>query len=265
MNLSCVILTWNSEKYINKCLSSLISELNKIDASFEIYIVDNGSRDKTTYIIDYYKKKYPQYIIPIFLDRNTGTTYSRNLALKRAEGEFIIIMDSDVEVLPGSVNRLIQSLNKNRKAAIVAPRILYPNGRLQKSTDVFPTILTKIYRYFFLKRIEEKSLAMQSSQNLLEVDYAISALWILRHQICDMVGFLDENIIYAPEDVDFCLRVWKAGYKVLYDPNALCIHHAQEISRGLKINIAMLWHIHGLLYYFWKHKYLFKRPDKIVV
>ncbi|MCK4486712.1 MAG: hypothetical protein KAU38_08130 [Desulfobacterales bacterium] len=76
-----------------------------------------------------------------------------------------------------------------------------------------------------------------------------------------VIGLLDEKIFYAPEDVDYCLRTWRVGYKVLYDSRVSAIHHAREISRGIRINRATISHIKGLLYYFMKHKYMLRRPD----
>ena len=98
MDISCVILTWNSEKYISKCLESLLRDLDENQFSYEIFIVDNGSVDNTTEIINSYKDKFPQCIFPIYLKKNTGTTYSRNLALRKVEGSYIVIMDSDVVI-----------------------------------------------------------------------------------------------------------------------------------------------------------------------
>ena len=93
-----------------------------------------------------------------------------------------------------------------------------------------------------------------------KVDYAVSAMWILKKEVFEKVGLLDENIFYAPEDVDYCLRVWLSGFRVIYCQNVSAIHHTQEISRGLTINNATFHHIRGLFYYFWKHRYFLKRP-----
>lgn len=260
MDLSFVLLTWNSERYIENCLDSVIQDVRLQTPSFEIHIVDNGSVDGTAKRIGLFEKRYPGHIKPIYLDRNTGTTYSRNLALRKVTGKYILIMDSDVEVPPGSIGGLISSLDRHSDAGIVAPRLVYPSGKLQKSTDAFPTVLSKAYRYFFLRSIENREALEKPYTSVREVDYAISAVWALRASLLKDVGLLDENIFYAPEDVDYCMRTWKAGYKVLYDPSVTFIHHTQEISRGLKINAATVHHVRGLLYYFMKHGYIFRRP-----
>src|SRR5690606_21095374 len=87
-------------------------------------------------------------------------------------------------------------------------------------------------------------------------DYAISAFWLFRRRLLDEVGYLDERIFYSPEDVDYCLRVWEAGYKVVYDPRVHAIHDAQEISRGFRMARFTWSHIGGLLYLFRKHRYM---------
>lgn len=260
MDLSFVLLTWNSRRYIEDCLNSLIRDVFRTTSSFEIHIVDNGSSDTTVDCLEGFQKLYPDRIRPVYLDRNTGTTYSRNLALRKATGRVILVMDSDVEVPDGAIGALISSLTRHPEAGIVAPRLVYPSGRLQKSTDSFPTLFSKAYRYFFLRSMEKREAMEERSTAVREVDYAISAVWAMRAEMLSAVGLLDEKIFYAPEDVDYCIRAWKAGYRVLYDPSVTFIHHTQEISRGLKLNAATLHHVRGLLYYFMKHRYIIRKP-----
>lgn len=261
--LSFVILTWNSERYIENCLHAVFNVVAARREQVEIFVVDNGSQDATVALLHALQAKHPEQLWPIFLEKNTGTTYSRNLALKQANGEYLCIMDSDVEISAGVLERLIQTLADNPQIGLAVPKLCYPNGHLQKSTDGFPTITTKLVRYFFLKTIEARERKRQQAEGVHEVDYAISAMWLLRREVLETVGFLDEKIFYAPEDVDYCLRIWQAGYTIVYNPNVACIHHTQEISRGLKLNKALLSHIYGLAYYFWKHHYLFRRPKNI--
>ena len=169
-------------------------------------------------------------------------------------------MDSDVEIISGTTKKLIEALGMDEKTGLIAPKLLYPNGTLQKSTDSFPTIFTKFFRYFFLKAMEKRENKLQHNASLCKIDYAISAMWVLKRVVYENVGLLDENISYAPEDVDYCLRVWRAGYNIVYHPGVYAIHHTQEISRGLKINKATFNHIFGLIYYFRKHNYCLRKP-----
>ena len=107
--------------------------------------------------------------------------------------------------------------------------------------------------------IAEGSEELQSN-SITDVDYAISAFWLFHRSLLDKVGLLDEKIFYAPEDVDFCLRIWKAGYRIVYQPSACIIHHTQEISRGWKLNSAKINHLKGLVYFFIKHRYFMRKP-----
>jgi GT2 family glycosyltransferase len=89
------------------------------------------------------------------------------------------------------------------------------------------------------------------------VDYAISAFWLMRRDLIELTGPLDERIFYAPEDVDFCLRVWLKGRRVVYRPDLEVVHDAKEQSRSLR-GLLFTWRdLQGLLYYFRKHGYAF--------
>lgn len=261
VDISFIILTWNSEKHISRCLDALFASMAGSPHTLEAFVIDNGSRDATVPIINTYSDRYGDSIIPILLEHNTGTTYSRNLGLRRASGEYIVVMDSDVQLKEGSIIGSIDTFKTTQGVGLVAPRLLYPDGTLQKSTDNFPTVQNKLFRLFFLKTIEVMSNKATPPLRLVEVDYAISALWVLSKTAFEKVGFLDENIFYAPEDVDYCLRLYRAGYKVVYNPEVTAIHDAQETSRGFSFNPAMFNHLKGLVYYFRKYGYLFTRPS----
>jgi len=259
VDISVVILTWNSGKHIRTCVESTMEDLLHCSLSFEIYVVDNGSMDNTKEILEGLVSNHGDCVKPIYLENNMGTTFSRNLALKKAVGKYICIIDSDAYPKKGCFEQLLSRLTINPKIGIIVPKLVYPNGHYQKSTDIFPTIFQKIFRLFFLKYMEAKETIPREGP----VDYAISAFWLMKRELLKLVGYLDERIFYAPEDVDYCLRVWKAGYSIYYVTDATVIHDAQEISRGIKINRATLNHMRGLSYYFRKHKYLFKRPGHI--
>lgn len=260
VSVSFVILTWNSAPYIETCLRSVRAALLRDRLRGEVLIVDNGSEDKTREIVKGLCLEFPDFIRVIELDHNAGTTRSRNLAFRKVSGEYVAVIDSDIEFPEEgfALAPLIAALKDHETIGLVAPRLLYPSGMLQKSTDHFPTVWSKLFRYFFLKVQERR--AAQDEVRGGEVDYAISAFWLLKREVLRKVGMLDERIFYAPEDVDYCLRIWKAGYRIVYVPEVYAIHYAQEISRAFRINQATVRHIQGLIYFFNKHKYWFVKP-----
>jgi GT2 family glycosyltransferase len=262
--ISVLILTWNSEKHIKKCIESLLDELNDFNKLYKIFIIDGGSQDLTLKILDEFSTKNHNIKI-IKLEKNYGTTISRNIGIRKSVGKYILILDSDTEVKAGMVKILIDTINKEDKVGIVAPRLFYPDGSIQSSCKRFPTIKTKIYKYMpfhTTRNIAEKDelydeICEKGNKQCTEVDYCISAAWMVNREAINAIGFFDENIFYAPEDVDYCLRMWLKGWKVIYNPFANVLHHTQRKSYK---DFKIAWHhLKGLLYYFGKYNYWFDR------
>lgn len=253
---SFVILSFNSEKYIQKCLTSINDAMGQLKLNAEVFVVDNGSVDQSRTILNAFKFNQQVSLNQILFDTNTGTTFSRNAALKKSTGQYVVILDSDAYVNATVLVELKNYLETHESCGLVVPKLTYPDGRYQLSVDQFPTLVHKIKRYLFLKKLEA-----QKPDNMAgDVDYAISAFWMLPQKILSEVGLLDEKIFYSPEDVDYCIRIWKAGYKITYLPEYSAIHDAQEISRpkGFKLlNLFSLSHIKGLAYLYRKHRFLF--------
>ncbi len=262
VDVSFIILAWNSETYLERCLGSISSAMSRVEISYEVLVLDNGSRDGTTRVLERLAAADPEHVRPQYRRTNLGTTKSRNLLCRAAIGDYLCVMDSDVELPAGVVETLLDHLRRDPRLGIVVPKIIYPSGTWQKSFDRFPTVLDKIDRFFRLRRIEAQQGAQVGSITVpFHIDYAISAFWLMPRSLFAGVGMLDERIFYAPEDVDLCLRIWRAGHRILYIPSVSIVHHTQELSRGFKLNRAKLSHIKGLAYYFLKHRYLFRRPS----
>lgn len=253
VRVSFVVLSFNSARVIGRCVRSLIAQADA-SGQDEIWVVDNGSTDGSAERLRALQESFPDFVRPLYLPRNFGTTVSRNQALRRAQGTYIAVIDSDVYVPPGTVARLVADLEDHPGAGLIAPRLVFPDGRLQFSVDRFPTPMHKARRYFALRAMERRRNDRPGPCDVNEVDYAISAFWLMRRSVLEQVGLLDERIFYAPEDVDYCLRVWKAGYAVLYDAAVHAVHDAQEISRGVPWRRATFSHAAGLFYLFTKHR-----------
>lgn len=255
IEFSVVVLTFNSQAYIEQCLNSLIDVFEVLGDSYEIFVIDNGSKDGSLEIIKDVQLRRNANIQLTEFDHNTGTTFSRNVGLKQAKGKHIIVMDSDAYANTKAIDGLRKYLVGHSGCGMAVPRLSYPDGRFQLSTDSFPTLQRKAQRFLFLKKIEKTD--PEVKDGVYRVDCAISAFWMFPKSMLDKVGLLDEKIFYSPEDVDYCLRIWVAGYEIHYLPAFAVVHDAQEISRGFKVNRFTFLHIKGLIYYFMKHRYCF--------
>lgn len=261
--ISIVIITWNSEKYIKHCLESVLLSAENTKELFEVFIIDNGSKDGTIDIIRTISNSRENIFLDI-LSKNMGTTFSRNLGIRKAKGDYILIIDSDVEMKQDSLKKMIKCFESHLHTGMVVPKIFYPDGSIQDSYKKFPTIKTKFFRilakfFNFGKKIliKDEMYSSDFKKDVLFPNYAISACWLVKKEVFAVVGLLDENIFYSPEDIDFCIRVWENGYIISICSEASVVHHTQRLSyKKLSIGLS---HLKGLFYFFKKHKYLFSR------
>lgn len=262
MDISFVVLTWNSADDIKKCLDSIISECQKINIIFTILIVDNGSTDSTPRILEEYQDKF-SFVKCTFFKDNKGTTVSRNEALKMVRSEIVCVIDSDTELGSDDLNPMLNCFKSDPSIGLIAPKLILEDGTIQNSVKKFPTIhekLSKVKKIFGLGKYDTSDFYSEFPfTEITEVDTAISAAWFFPKKILDEVGLLDEKIFYAPEDVDYSLRIWAAGYKIVYYPDYEILHKTQQISHRKPFGKVARSHLKGLLYYYNKHGYWFSR------
>lgn len=258
-----VILAWNSEKVIENCLIA-IDEMKKIKPF--VVLVDNGSSDNTLLIIESYVKKDPEKYYLINYKNNKGTTFPRNEGIRfisERTPDFYCILDSDTIINDETFLKMIEELNKNPQYGLIGPKLVTSSGLIQMSARAFPTLLEKIYKAFPNKTIQKKGelmeqqLPVNKDDDSYPVDYLMSACWLIKPDVLKKVGLLDEKIFYAPEDAEYCIRVWKKGFIVAFCPKVQIIHEWQRLSKK-KLFSKINWeHIKGLIYMFNKHQYLF--------
>jgi GT2 family glycosyltransferase len=265
-DVSFVILSWNSAHYIKQCILSYANSLSRESIVAEFIIIDNGSKDKTVKIVE---EEIAPLVLPVHscrvirMSKNKGTTASRNKGLAVAAGKYIVVCDSDTEYYAGNWMNLIGILNQNNRIGLLVPEISYPNKSIQHSVKRFPILQDKLgkLRTIFLKKknINTDFYPDFPWKDCRTADTAISAFWFFKRNTIEIVGLLDEKIFYSPEDIDYCLRIWKSGKQIYFCPFFKIVHFTQQLSHKKPISFLAISHFYGLLYLFFKHKYCFSR------
>ena len=155
MDISVVVLTFNSAKTIERCLESLHASLDALNLKYEVLVVDNGSSDGTPALLERFQTVFGERLSVRALPENQGTTVSRNMALRKASGQHVIVMDSDAYVESNAIAELRNHLLANDSCGMAVPAMTYADGRYQISCDQFPTLWRKCQRFFGLKQLED--------------------------------------------------------------------------------------------------------------
>jgi GT2 family glycosyltransferase len=260
--LSVITLTWNSQRFVEPWFRSLDAEAHASGMGIEVFAVDNGSTDETVAQLKAVPAQHMEFKV-IQLGRNLGTTFPRNIAIRMSRAPLVLILDSDTEIPPGSLSSLVKAMDEiSGPVGLVAPRLVYPDGKFQESARRFPTVLTKAYRMLGMeeRRIADESIPGVLAGELTKVDYAMSAAWLVPRTTFEGIGYLDEDIFYAPEDVEFCARAWKHGLPVWYYPKAEIVHNCQRITHKRPFTRLGLSHAKQLVRYWVKYGTAFQRP-----
>lgn len=257
--IAFVILTWNSERHIEPCVRSILG-CSGVDAS--VAVVDNGSVDATPGMLRKLAAAHSK-VCPVFLKENLGTTVSRNIALRNLpeDAEYVCVLDSDTVVNEKALLRLVDVLDGDPSIGVVGPAMHDSSGVVQQSGRNLPTLGIKLTKALPGSVAQGKGTRLESPSSpvigrIQDVPYLISACWLVPVRVFRQVGLLDERIFYAPEDVDWCLRCHKAGYRVVWCHDAEIVHEYQRISKKRFFSKSNLEHLKGLAYYFRKHRYL---------
>lgn len=223
IDVSFVIVTWNSENEIGNCLSSIYS---KVSCSFEVIVVDNNSSDTTLEIV----KKFPKIKI-IANSENLKFARGTNQGLEIAQGRFKMLLNPDTILLEGSIEKLMDFLEKNEEVGAVAPKLLNLDKSIQPSCRCFPTFSTLFFEVFLLSSLFPKSNFFSSYKmpNFLhnktcQVEQPQGAALLVRSEVFEEIGLLDEKFAMFFNDVDFCFRIKKAGWKIYFIADSEVLH-----------------------------------------
>lgn len=231
MDLSIIIVNWNSKDYLKRCLDSIFCL--KIDLEFEVIVIDNASYDGTSAML---RANFP-CVRFIQSDTNLGFARANNLAARHARAEALLFLNPDTEVRPGAIQALWTALRVNDAAGVIGARLLNTDGTLQTSCiQAFPSVFNEFMDADVLRRLLPR-LALWGTSALAETNVAAvqsisGACLLTRRALFVKLGGFSEAFFMYYEDTDYCLQTVRAGYRNLYVPQAVVIHHGGKSSGG---------------------------------
>lgn len=234
VDISIIIVSWNVSPLLRRCLQSIRPEVETVDGlSAEVFVVDNASSDGTVEMV---RSEFP-WVRLIENHRNVGFTKANNQAASLAGGRYIMPLNPDTEVAAGALRTLTRFMDAHPEAAVIGPKLLFPNGRVQSSRRRFPRYSTAFIESTILQRyfpkhplLEEYYLADVSDDRVQSVDWVVGACMLIRSEALGSSKLFDERYFMYSEEMDLCYRLKKAGWQVIYHPGAVVVHHEAQSS-----------------------------------
>ena len=217
-DVSVVVVTYNALPWLEQSLSSV--------AGHETVVVDHGSTDGTVALL---REKFPT--VRLVEQENRGLAAGWNRGIRETSGAYVLILNADAWALGDAVARLADVADAQPRAAIVGPRLRHPDGRLQPSVRGFPTPWRLATEYLFLRKLAPRSRALNAfyaegfdHATSREAEFVMGAVMLARRAAVHDVGPLDEAFFLFSEETDWCYRFRRAGWQVLFTPDAEFAH-----------------------------------------
>jgi GT2 family glycosyltransferase len=230
MELSIVILNYNTCGLVKRSLLSFAQ--NTLPMSHEILVVNNshdGCVDMVTHEFEGVKTMQ--------LEKNFGYGGGNNIAIKHTKGKYILILNPDVTVSTDAITQLYTYIKAHATTAVVAPRLLNPDGSIQLSCLRFPSPLTPFYSRTFLRkipaikrRLERYRMTDFDHNTVRGVPWVLGACMLIRKSTFEQIGGFDKRYFMYFEDTDLCRTYWRQGYPVVYVPTAEMVHYYKRDS-----------------------------------
>jgi hypothetical protein len=253
--VSLIIVHYRTPETLEVALRSI--EEARISVPYEVIVIDNDPMDDAAERICEGRPA----VIYVMNAKNVGFGRAVNQGLAQGRGEYLLVLNPDVEVHRGSVEELIDQAERDPSAGLIAPKLLYPDGTIQDSCRTFYTLSVFLLRRTFLGRLFPNHRLLRDHLMLdfdhattRQVDWCLGASLLARRRAVEDVGPMDERFFLYFEDVDWCYRMAARGWKVLYHPAAVMTHrYARESARGRR----GLWiHLASTLRYYEKWSFI---------
>jgi N-acetylglucosaminyl-diphospho-decaprenol L-rhamnosyltransferase len=243
-DVSVVVVTYNALPLLERSLESV--------QGYETIVVDHGSTDGT---VDFVRERFPE--ARVIEQENLGFGTGNNTGMRAASRDYFLLLNADAWVLGDAVERLVEFAETQPEAAVVGPKLLNPDGTLQRSVRGYPSTWRIATEYLFLRKLAPRSRLFNAfygagfdHESVREAEFLGGACLLVRREAFEQVGGFDEDFFMMSEEVDWCYRFRQAGWKVLFYPGAEVVHVLTSSA-----NPAMFRHlVRGHLRFLAKHR-----------
>lgn len=241
--VSIIILTYNSARYIDPLLNSL----KDYSKDFEIIVVDNDSKDETVKIA----KKFG--FVKVFqTGKNLGFAKGINYGAERAKAKYLLFINPDAVFEKGNLYEMIKLFEKFENVGIVGGKMISHNGESEKSAGKFFNFFQTL---LIVLGLDEKLGVRFSPENVNKVDFVSGGFMMVKSSVFKEIGGFDENFFMYVEDMELCYTAKKLGYETYFTPDVVISHKGQGSSNK---SFAILNIYKGIVYFFKKHKNIFQ-------
>lgn len=233
LDLLVVIVNYNARELLRECLLSLFQSQGNL--SFGVVVVDNASSDGSQAML---RSEFPQVQL-IVASQNLGYSRANNLGLKHQKAQYYLLLNPDTVLPSPALQGMLDFMQGHPAAGIAGPKLLLPDGSLDLACRrCFPTPQVSFYRMVGLSRLFPQSrrfarynLTYLDPEAVSEVDSVVGAFMLIRKEVLEQIGYLDEDFFLYGEDLDLAYRAKARGWKVFYYPAVVVRHYKRQSTR----------------------------------
>lgn len=220
--MDIVLVNWNTRELLVNCLAAIPAAIAGRPAT--VWVVDNASSDDSVAVVE---AQFPEVRL-VRNTQNVGFSAANNQAIALSTAPYVLLLNSDTIPLPGSLAVLAQFLDTHAQVGIVGAQLLNPDYSLQPSWASFPTIWSELRGKNMRVR---RPFAERNGQPAYDVDWVGGACLLIRRQVIEQIGPMDDGYFMYSEETDWCFRAHKAGWRICYYPLAQVIHFGGQSSK----------------------------------
>jgi len=235
MTLSICIVNWNTRDYLRACLASI--DAHPPDVPYEIIVVDNASQDGSAQMV---REQFP-HVRCIANPENAGYAAGNNQALRVAQGGFLLLLNPDTEVYQDTLNQALLFFRSHPEAGAVGALQRLPDGDIQPSVRAFPYPQLLFFEVIGLSRLFPQHplfagyrMGAFRYDRVQEVDQPMGTFLMVKREVIEQVGPLDEDFPLFFNDVDWCYRIKRAGWKIYFVPDVAILHQGGAATSQIR-------------------------------